>query len=117
MRCATAARRSSSAWLRSSLNVVLNLTLVQVMGYRGLALGTAVAATLNAGLLLWILQTRLGGLEARRTVRTLLSILVASGVDGDRGMAHRMAARARVPRGANDRSGPSACSLPSASAY
>ncbi len=63
-------------------NVVLNLTLVQVMGYRGLAIGTAVAATLNAGLLLWILQTRLGGLEARRTMRTLLSILVASGAMG-----------------------------------
>ncbi len=63
-------------------NVVLNLTLVQVMGYRGLALGTAIAATLNAGLLLWILQARLGGLEARRTMRTLLSILVASCVMG-----------------------------------
>ena len=61
---------------------MLNLTLVHVMGYRGLALGTAIAATLNAGLLLWILQARLGGLEARRTMRTLLSILVASCVMG-----------------------------------
>ena len=63
-------------------NVVLNLTLIHVMGYRGLALGTAVAATLNAALLLWILQARLGGLEARRTVRTLVSILAASCVMG-----------------------------------
>ena len=72
-------------------NVVLNLMLVRVMGYRGLALGTAIAAMFNAGLLLWLLQARLGGLEARRTVRTLLSILVASVRDGNRGMARRMA--------------------------
>ncbi len=59
-------------------NVVLNLAFVRVLGYRGLALGTAIAATLNAGLLLWILRARLGGLEGRRTARTLMSILLAS---------------------------------------
>ena len=50
------------------------------LGYRGLALGTALAATLNAALLLWILRARLGGLEGRRTTRTLMSVLVASTV-------------------------------------
>ena len=59
-------------------NVVLNLAFVRVLGYRGLALGTAIAATLNAGLLLWILRARLGGLEGRRTAGTLMSILLAS---------------------------------------
>jgi putative peptidoglycan lipid II flippase len=59
-------------------NIVLNLTLIRVLGYRGLALGTALAATLNAALLLWILRARLEGLEGRRTSRTLVSIVIAS---------------------------------------
>jgi putative peptidoglycan lipid II flippase len=63
-------------------NIVLNLTLVHVIGFRGLALGTAVAATLNAGLLLWILRGRLGGIEAARTTRTLAACLAASAVMG-----------------------------------
>jgi putative peptidoglycan lipid II flippase len=63
-------------------NVVLNLTLVHVIGFRGLALGTAAAATLNAGVLLWILGGRLGGIEAARTSRTLVACLTASAVMG-----------------------------------
>ncbi len=63
-------------------NIVLNLTLVHVIGFRGLALGTAVAATLNAGVLLWILRRRLGGIEAAQTAKTLMSCLAASAVMG-----------------------------------
>ena len=47
-------------------NLVLNLMLVQVLGYRGLALGTAVAALFNAGMLLYLLDRRLEGLDGRR---------------------------------------------------
>src|SRR5207249_1434209 len=36
-------------------NVALNVWLHGLMGYRGLALGTGIAATLNAGLLLFLL--------------------------------------------------------------
>jgi putative peptidoglycan lipid II flippase len=60
-------------------NVVLNLTLVTVLGYRGLALGTALSALLNAVVLLWFLRRRIGGLDERRVVLALLKILVASG--------------------------------------
>ncbi len=59
-------------------NVVLNVTLVRVLGYRGLALGTALASLLNAALLLWLLRGRLDGLEGRRVATTLLKIAVAS---------------------------------------
>ena len=48
------------------LNVVLNLTLVRVMGFTGLALGTAVSAIFNAAVLLWLLRSRLDGIDARR---------------------------------------------------
>jgi len=59
-------------------NVVLNLTLVQVLGYRGLALGTALSALLNAGVLLALLRRRLHGLDEWRILGALAKISVAS---------------------------------------
>jgi len=63
-----------------ALNLALNLMLVRVMGYQGLALGTAIAALFNAGTLLWLLRRRIGGLDDRRTVMSLLKITAASAV-------------------------------------
>ena len=59
-------------------NLAINLMLVQVMGFRGLALGTALAATFNAGTLLWLLRGRLGGLEGRRVAVAFAKISCAS---------------------------------------
>ncbi|MSO56641.1 MAG: murein biosynthesis integral membrane protein MurJ [Acidobacteria bacterium] len=59
-------------------NITLNLMLVRVLGHRGLALGTAIAALLNAGLLLWMLRARLGGIEGRRLVTAVTKISLAS---------------------------------------
>jgi putative peptidoglycan lipid II flippase len=64
------------------VNLALNIILVRVMGYRGLALGTAVAAMFNASLLLWLLSRRLSGLEGRRVAVAFIKILVASLVMG-----------------------------------
>ena len=61
-------------------NMILNLTLVRVLGYRGLALGTALAAILNAGLLMYLLRGRIGGIDGRRVTIALAKIAVASGV-------------------------------------
>jgi putative peptidoglycan lipid II flippase len=61
-----------------AVNVVLNLTLVRVLGYAGLALGTGLAALINAGLLFWFLRKRLGGLDGRRVSVSLVKILIAS---------------------------------------
>jgi putative peptidoglycan lipid II flippase len=47
------------------INVALNLTLVRLMGYQGLALGTSVAALLNAGMQVLFLRRELGGIEGR----------------------------------------------------
>ena len=60
------------------LNVLLNLALVRVMGYRGLALGTSVAALFNATLLMFLLSRRLGGLEGRRVATAMARIALAS---------------------------------------
>lgn len=59
-------------------NLTINLMLVRIMGYRGLALGTALAAMFNAGTLLWLLRRRLGGLEGRRVAIAFVKIACAS---------------------------------------
>ncbi len=61
-----------------ALNVALNLLLVRFLGYRGLALGTAIAAIVNAATLVHVLRRRLGGLEDRRLVTALTKIGVAA---------------------------------------
>jgi len=64
------------------LNVGLNLALVRVMGFQGLALGTAISAIFNASVLLLVLRKRLGGLDGRRIASSLLRITVASVIMG-----------------------------------
>jgi putative peptidoglycan lipid II flippase len=59
-------------------NLGLNLWLNSLMGFTGLALGTAIAANINAGLLLFFLSRRLGGVDATRVLRSFVKILVAS---------------------------------------
>jgi putative peptidoglycan lipid II flippase len=59
-------------------NLVLNLVLVRVLGFRGLALGTAIAALFNSITLLWLLDKRLHGLEAGRITVAALKITAAS---------------------------------------
>ncbi len=63
-------------------NVGLNLVLVRVMGYPGLALGTTVASWLNAGALLLLLHRRLGGIDARRLADRFLRSCLAAGAMG-----------------------------------
>ena len=64
------------------VNAGLNYWLVQVMGYRGLALGTSVAALFNAGTLLYLLRKHLDGLNGGRVLASLSRIVVASLVMG-----------------------------------
>lgn len=64
------------------LNIVLNLVLVRVMGYQGLALGNAIAALSNAALLLVLLRRRLDGLEGASIADSFARITVAAAVMG-----------------------------------
>ena len=63
-------------------NALLNVTLVRTMGYTGLALGTSIAALLNAGLLLYLLARKLDGLEGPRVADSLARIGIASAAMG-----------------------------------
>lgn len=60
------------------LNVALNVALVRAMGYQGLALGTSLAALLNAAIQLALLRNALGGIHARKVMATLAKVLTAS---------------------------------------
>jgi putative peptidoglycan lipid II flippase len=60
------------------MNVALNIALVRTIGYRGLAMGTAIAALFNAGALLWLLRGRLDGVDGRRLLVAFVKIVVAS---------------------------------------
>jgi putative peptidoglycan lipid II flippase len=59
-------------------NAVLNLALVRTLGYRGLALGTSIAALFNAAALIWFLHRRLDGLDDRRVLSSFARIVMAS---------------------------------------
>jgi putative peptidoglycan lipid II flippase len=64
--------------LSVAVNIILSLVLVRWMGHRGLALGTSIAALVNAGLLVMLLRSRLNGLDDRRVVVAFVKISMAS---------------------------------------
>ncbi len=61
-----------------AVNLLLNLMLVDVLGYRGLALGTSLASLFNAGLLVWLLQRRFADVEGTPVAAALVKMLAAS---------------------------------------
>ena len=60
------------------VNALLNIALVRVLGYVGLALGTSIAALFNATLLMFFLGRRLDGIEGARVAGSLVRIVIAS---------------------------------------
>jgi putative peptidoglycan lipid II flippase len=66
--------------LGMAANLALNLTLYPVLGYRGVALGTSLAATANFAVLVVAWRRRFGGLGGTGVVPQLLKVLAASGV-------------------------------------
>jgi putative peptidoglycan lipid II flippase len=59
-------------------NAVGSVAFVRMIGFEGLALGTSIAALVNAGALLWLLRRRLGGLEGRRLSLTFVRVTLAA---------------------------------------
>ena len=80
------------------LNIILNLVLVQVMGFRGLALGTSIAALANALALLILLRGRLGGLDMRRVAVAGVKITLAAGLMGTVALSAHQAALIVLPQ-------------------
>ena len=75
-------------------NVALNLALVRVLGYRGLALGTALTALLNASTQLTLLRREIGGVQGRTIAASFLRIgLAATAMAGAAAGANWLLAR------------------------
>jgi putative peptidoglycan lipid II flippase len=64
------------------VNVGLNLLLVRVMGYRGLALGTSITALINASVQLWLLRREIHGLEGARIASSTSRTIAAAAIMG-----------------------------------
>ena len=64
------------------VNVALNVTLVRVLGYRGLALGTSITAIINASVQLWLLRREIHGIEGSRIAASFARVVAASAVMG-----------------------------------
>jgi putative peptidoglycan lipid II flippase len=63
-------------------NIALNIVLVRIMGFAGLALGTSIAAMVNALLQVIMLRQALGGIQAWRIAATLTKAAMASALMG-----------------------------------
>jgi putative peptidoglycan lipid II flippase len=64
------------------VNIILNVTLVKSLGYRGLALGTSITAIINASAQLFLLRREIHGLEGRRIATSFVKVIVASAAMG-----------------------------------
>ena len=64
------------------LNVILNVTLVRSMGYRGLALGTSITAILNAAIQMFLLRREIHGIGGSRIAASFARVIAASSVMG-----------------------------------
>lgn len=61
-----------------AINVILNIILMRPLGYLGLALATSIAGWLNAVLLLWRLDKKIGPFDLENLFKTLSRIFLAS---------------------------------------
>lgn len=62
--------------------IPMNRPLMALYGFRGLALATTIASALNMFALLFLLRVRLNGIQGGKLLRSVLKVLLASGVMG-----------------------------------
>jgi putative peptidoglycan lipid II flippase len=60
------------------VNITLNVTLVRLLGFRGLALGTSITAIINASVQLFLLRREIHGIEGKRIATSFARVIVAS---------------------------------------
>ena len=63
-----------------AVNVVASLLLVNILGFRGLALGASIAALTHGALAVLLLRRRVGGVDGGRLALTLAKVLAAATV-------------------------------------
>ena len=60
------------------INLVVEIPLLWVMGESGMAVGTVVSFAVQAAVMLWLLDRKIGGLHLRKTVKPVLKMLAAT---------------------------------------
>jgi putative peptidoglycan lipid II flippase len=80
-----------------AVNAALNITLVHLLGFKGLALGTSIAALFNAATLLVLLRRDLGGLNGRRLIGDFARIALAATAMGVAAVVADRALAAAMP--------------------
>ena len=60
------------------VNVLASIALLRLIGFQGLALGTSIAAIVNAAALLWMLRRRLGGIEGGRLLTIFVKVTLSA---------------------------------------
>ena len=63
-------------------NIILNLILIRLLQLRGLALATSIAATLQATILFFTLQVKIGRISFRKIGMTFIKVVVLSVIVG-----------------------------------
>ena len=73
-------RRHRCCWAfsRWSINLIISLSLINVLGVTGLALANTIAALIEMVLLIVVIRKRLGGLDDRRVALSALKTTVAA---------------------------------------
>jgi len=61
-----------------AMNIGLNLTLMKPLGFKGLALATSLAALTNMGLLIYVMEKKVGSLRLGDLGRHFLKVLAAA---------------------------------------
>jgi putative peptidoglycan lipid II flippase len=82
-----------------AFNVVLSLALVRTMGFRGLALGTSLAALFNGALLVWLLRRELHGINGASLAIAMTKTVIAGLVMTAAAVGVEAAMRAALPDG------------------
>ncbi len=65
-----------------AINLAVEVPLLWVMGESGMAVGTVVSFVLQAGVMLWMLDRKVGGLDLRLTLAPVVKMVFATGVMG-----------------------------------
>jgi putative peptidoglycan lipid II flippase len=80
-----------------AVNIVASVSLIRVLGFSGLALGTSIAAVTNGALLLWLLRDQLDGIEGSALAAAFWRVSAAAAIMAVAAVAVEHAATQALP--------------------
>jgi len=71
-----------ASFISIGLNIVLNYTLMQIMGFRGICLATSISAFANISILFYKLPGKIGYFDMKPLLKYFAMLVIASGIGG-----------------------------------